>query len=174
MACENQYTRTTPAEDTNRPLTNHPHHFSVFQLNCHNRYDSNMSVLNTELTHVALLLQEPWTNPYNWLPPTHPNWHRYAPRLTPTNHNERTRACVYINKSIPTHQILYLPDNNSLSSWVTINNIHPTVLKITLLSLYNTPTKLDGLPPLQTWLNDVSRRDTPTLIMTDSNLHHCL
>ncbi|MBW0531345.1 hypothetical protein O181_071060 [Austropuccinia psidii MF-1] len=98
-----------------------------------------MSVLNTKLTHIALLLQEPWTNPYDWLPPTHPNWHRYAPRLTPTNRNERTRACIYINRSIPTHQILYLPDNNNLLSWVTINNIHPAVPKITLLALYNTP-----------------------------------
>ncbi|MBW0463301.1 hypothetical protein O181_003016 [Austropuccinia psidii MF-1] len=179
MASENQNTRATPitptpSEDKNQPLTKHSYHHSFFQLNCHNRYDSTLSVLNTELTHMALLLQELWTNPYDWLPPTHQNWNRYTPRMTPTNRNKRSRACIYINKSIPSHQIRYLPDNNNLMCWVTINNIHPTVPKITLLSLYKTPTKVDGLPPLQTWLNNIFRRDIPTFIMTDSNLHHRL
>ncbi|MBW0488302.1 hypothetical protein O181_028017 [Austropuccinia psidii MF-1] len=164
----------TPSDDEDQTLTRHPYRPSFFQLNCHNRFDSTMSVLNTELTHMALLLQEPWTNPYDWLPPTHQNWHRYTPRMTPTNRNERSRACIYINKSIPSHQIHYLPDNNDLLCWVTINNSHPSIPKITLLSLYNTPTKFDGLLPLQTWLNSASRRDTPTFIMTDSNLHHRL
>ncbi|MBW0520160.1 hypothetical protein O181_059875 [Austropuccinia psidii MF-1] len=166
MASEDQHTRTplitpTLSEDIDHPLTHHPHHFSFFQSNCHDRYDSTMSVLNTELTHIALLLQKPWTNPYDWLPPTHPNWHRYAPRLTPTNRNERTRACIYINRSVPTHQILYLPDNNNLLSWVPINNIHPAVPKVTLLSLYNTPTKFDGPPLLQTWLNNMIHPHIP-------------
>ncbi|MBW0564696.1 hypothetical protein O181_104411 [Austropuccinia psidii MF-1] len=81
-------TTPTPSEDDNQQLTDHPNTLSLFQLSCHNRYDSTLSVLNTELTYVALLLQEPWTNPYNWLPPAHKNWHRSTPRSTPTNCNE--------------------------------------------------------------------------------------
>ncbi|MBW0543744.1 hypothetical protein O181_083459 [Austropuccinia psidii MF-1] len=96
MASENQCPTTTPIAATSLednlhlridPLTD----FAFFQINCHNLYDSNMSVLNTELTRMALLLQEPWTNPYNWLPPTHQNWHRYTPRTSPNNHNEKPR-----------------------------------------------------------------------------------
>ncbi|MBW0528316.1 hypothetical protein O181_068031 [Austropuccinia psidii MF-1] len=173
MESENWNPRTnqttpTPSEDDNQHLTNHPEYLSFLQLNCHNRYDSTLSILNTELTHVASLFQEPWTNPFDWLPPMHRNWHRYTPRSTPSNHNERPRACIYINRNIPTHQIHYL------LSWITINNIHPSIPKITLLSLYNTPTKFEGLPLLQEWLNNTSRRDTPCFIMMDSNLHHCL
>ncbi|MBW0498142.1 hypothetical protein O181_037857 [Austropuccinia psidii MF-1] len=43
-----------------------------------------------------------------------------------------------------------------------------------LLSVYNTPTSFDGLPHLQTWLNNLVNRNTPTLIIIDSNLHHRL
>ncbi|MBW0508238.1 hypothetical protein O181_047953 [Austropuccinia psidii MF-1] len=137
-----------PDHTTSDPLLN----FTFLQLNCHNRYDSTMSVLNTELTHMALLLQEHWTNPCNGHLATHPNWHR----------------------SIPTHQIHSTPRNNNLTTDVTINNLHPTIPRLTLLSVYNTPTKFDGLPHLQTWLTNLSSRNTPTLIMMDSNLHHRL
>ncbi|MBW0494806.1 hypothetical protein O181_034521 [Austropuccinia psidii MF-1] len=71
-------------------------------------------------------------------------------------------------------KVHYLPDNNNLLSWVTINKIHPMVPKITLLLLYNTPAKFDGLPLLQAWLNNILRRDIPSFIMTNSNWHHRL
>ncbi|MBW0470063.1 hypothetical protein O181_009778 [Austropuccinia psidii MF-1] len=38
-------------------------YLSILQPKCHNRRDTIFSVLNTELTNTALLLQESWTSP---------------------------------------------------------------------------------------------------------------
>ncbi|MBW0483865.1 hypothetical protein O181_023580 [Austropuccinia psidii MF-1] len=113
--------------------------FTFFQLNCHNQYDSTMSFVTTELTHMALLLQEPWINPYNGLPPTHLNWHRYIPQTATNICNVKPRACIYINRSIPTHHIHSTPSDTNLMCCITINNLHPTIPCLTLLSVYKTP-----------------------------------
>ncbi|MBW0503839.1 hypothetical protein O181_043554 [Austropuccinia psidii MF-1] len=69
----------SPLNQHRDPLLIQPNSdITSLQLNCHNRYDSTLSILNSELTHVALLLQEPWINP-----PTHKNWHRLTPANTP-------------------------------------------------------------------------------------------
>ncbi|MBW0484448.1 hypothetical protein O181_024163 [Austropuccinia psidii MF-1] len=114
---------------------------------------------------MALFLQEPWTTPYNWLPPTQQNRHIYTSRTTPTNSNKKPRVCIYINRSIPTPNIFSIPSNNNFINWVTINHSNTTIPRITLLSVYNTPTKLYGLPHLQTWHNNMSNSDTPTFLM---------
>ncbi|MBW0529294.1 hypothetical protein O181_069009 [Austropuccinia psidii MF-1] len=75
-----------------------------FQLNCHNRYDTTISVLNSKLTHSALLFQEPWINPHTWKPPLHQNWHRITPSANPRNKDERPSTCTYINKQIAAPQ----------------------------------------------------------------------
>ncbi|MBW0502316.1 hypothetical protein O181_042031 [Austropuccinia psidii MF-1] len=64
--------------------------------------------------------------------------------------------------------------STNLMNVVTINELCPTIPKLTLLSVYNTPAKFDALPHLQSWLNNISTQNTPTFIMIDSNLHHRL
>ncbi|MBW0522807.1 hypothetical protein O181_062522 [Austropuccinia psidii MF-1] len=87
--------------------------------------------------------------PLKKLPPMHQKWHRYTPQTSPTDHNKRPRVCICINKSMPSHQIYPTPNDNSLMNWVTINELHPSITRVTLLSVYNTPEKFNGLPHLQ-------------------------
>ncbi|MBW0483347.1 hypothetical protein O181_023062 [Austropuccinia psidii MF-1] len=55
--------KTFPLNHTCNVFIMQPHSDLTFlQLNRHNRYDTTLSVLNSELTHTALLLQEPWVN----------------------------------------------------------------------------------------------------------------
>ncbi|MBW0516042.1 hypothetical protein O181_055757 [Austropuccinia psidii MF-1] len=77
-----------------------------------------MSALNSELTHTALLLQELWVNPHNWLPPTHQNWHRITPETSPTVKDKKPQTCIYISKQIPAHHIVGYPQDNSLLAWL--------------------------------------------------------
>ncbi|MBW0544877.1 hypothetical protein O181_084592 [Austropuccinia psidii MF-1] len=86
--------------------TNLSQEFLFFQPNCHNRYDSTISVLNSELTYTTLLLQEPWVNPHNWLPPTHQNWHRITPTPNPRNHKPAftSTSRYHLTKSSTNHK----------------------------------------------------------------------
>ncbi|MBW0556848.1 hypothetical protein O181_096563 [Austropuccinia psidii MF-1] len=61
MASENPHSTTNPVTPTssNKPdhMITHPLlNFTFFQLHCHNRYDSTMRIMNTKLTHMAVLL----------------------------------------------------------------------------------------------------------------------
>ncbi|MBW0484589.1 hypothetical protein O181_024304, partial [Austropuccinia psidii MF-1] len=181
-ATRNQTSITTPPNDIidqindNTLQSQHPDrsNISFYQLNCHNRYDTMMSMLNTELTHTALLIQEPWTNPFDWQPPLHLNWHRILPNDKPKVKEDRARTCIYVNKSIPLHNILTFPTNNPLLTWISILHLTALAPKLTLASIYNPPTGFTGLPPLQNWLHTESSRSHPTFLMIDSNLHHNL
>ncbi|MBW0499329.1 hypothetical protein O181_039044 [Austropuccinia psidii MF-1] len=53
-------------------------------------------------------------------------------------------------------------------------NASEDIPQLTILSLYNPPTTFSGLEVLYRWLQTESTRQTPTLIMMDSNLHHPL
>ncbi|MBW0482641.1 hypothetical protein O181_022356 [Austropuccinia psidii MF-1] len=181
-------TNNTPMENFTRqpnhkeefPLGNNSNIFqnhsqsdiTLFQLNCHNRYDTTFSVLNSELTHTALLLQEPWINQHNGLPPTHQAWHRITPITNPRNKNNKPRACIYISKRIPAHHIVNHIQENNLLTAITLTEVSDSTPQVTLLSLYNPPSTFEGLNLLDQWLQNESTRQTPTFIMMDSNLHH--
>ncbi|MBW0521937.1 hypothetical protein O181_061652 [Austropuccinia psidii MF-1] len=145
---------------------------TFFQLNCHNRYDTTFSILNPKLTHTALLLQEPWINPHNWLPPTHQAWHRITPVTNPRSKGEKSQACIYISKRIPARHIVNHMQENNLLLAITLLEVSESTPHITLLSLYNPPSTFEGLNLLDHWLQIESKRQTPTFIMMDSNLHH--
>ncbi|MBW0501769.1 hypothetical protein O181_041484 [Austropuccinia psidii MF-1] len=150
-------TQTTPAtgsiEDTESPLHIDPRSdFTFFQLNCHNRYDSTMSTLNSELTHVALLLQEPWVNPHNWLPPMHQNWHKITPNASLRTKDKKPQACTYINRQIPSHQIDGCPQDNALLMVTTLLDMSTSIPQLTLLSSYNPPMTFAGIQILNQWL----------------------
>ncbi|MBW0517353.1 hypothetical protein O181_057068 [Austropuccinia psidii MF-1] len=176
MATRTQNNTTVAFDDTINQFNDNPHQpqntdqssISLYQLNCHNCYNTTMRMLNTELKCAALLIQEPWTNPFDWQTPLHLNWHRILPNGKPREQEGQTHTCIYINKSIP------FPTNTPLLTWVSILHLNPATPKLTLVSIYNPPTGFTGLPPLQNWLNNKSSRSHPTLLMIDSNLHHNL
>ncbi|MBW0492503.1 hypothetical protein O181_032218 [Austropuccinia psidii MF-1] len=157
------------------PLLNiHDNQFSIFQLNCHNRKDTMLSILNAEQTHLVLLLQEPWVYYDSFLPPPHQEWDLYIPKPNPKTKNDKPRSCIYVKRLIPRHNIMQYPLISNLITAITINFCSISNKSITLLSVYNTPPKFEGLKPLKAWLTDHSLQSLPTIIAIDSNLHHPL
>ncbi|MBW0510046.1 hypothetical protein O181_049761 [Austropuccinia psidii MF-1] len=155
-------------------LNIHNNQFSIFQLNCHNRKDTTLSILNAEQSHMVLLLQEPWVYYDSFLPPPHQAWDLYIPKPNPKAKNDKPRSCIYIKKLIPRHNITQYPFISNLITAITINFSSNSNKSITLLSVYNTPPKFEGLIPLKSWLTEYSLQSLPTLIAIDSNLHHPL
>ncbi|MBW0493889.1 hypothetical protein O181_033604 [Austropuccinia psidii MF-1] len=123
-----------------------------------------------KIFHLEII--EPWINPHTCLPPLHQNWHRITPNANPRNKDNKPRACTYINKRIPAHQITNHIQESHLLSITTISNLSETIPDITILSLYNPPSTFTGIDLLNQWLQNNSTRQTPTFIMMDSNLHH--
>ncbi|MBW0569354.1 hypothetical protein O181_109069 [Austropuccinia psidii MF-1] len=144
--------------------TNPKQDFLFFQVNCHDRYDSTISVLNSELTYTSLLLQEPWVNPQNR--------HRITPTPNPRTKEEKPRSCIYINKQIPSHQIVKHPQEINLLSTITLLGVSNSIPQLTLLSLYNPPTTFSEINILHQFLQTEATRQTWTLLMRDSNFHH--
>ncbi|MBW0471733.1 hypothetical protein O181_011448 [Austropuccinia psidii MF-1] len=133
-----------------------------------------LSVLNTEQRHLVLLLQEPWVYYDTFLPPPHQEWDLYTPKTNPKAKEERPRTCIYVRKLIPTHSITQYPFTSNLITAISINFSSNSNESVTLLSVYNTPPKFEGLDPLKLWLAEYSFRSSPNLIAIDSNLHHLL
>ncbi|KAA1130480.1 hypothetical protein PGTUg99_050034 [Puccinia graminis f. sp. tritici] len=157
---------------TTQPSELSPHSFSILQLNCHNRKDTTYSVLHTESSCLAILLQEPWTNPIDHLPPTHTGWHRVTPIDQPSSIENRPRCCIYINKSIPSHHFHRLPNNSKFLTAASLTVNTHTPLRFAIISLYNPPFTFSAIPTLRDWLNSHNCRHTPTVLMMDSNLHN--
>lgn len=121
---------------------------TVFQLNCHNRKDTTYSVLETKKSAVVLLLQEPWTKPITFLPPTHANWHLSNPLDKPTNQMGRPRCCIYVNRIIPSYNIYRLLSKYHLITIsLTLSATVPTCFQ--LLSVYNPPSSFEGFLKVQ-------------------------
>ncbi|MBW0514366.1 hypothetical protein O181_054081 [Austropuccinia psidii MF-1] len=142
---------------------------SILQLNCHNRKDTILSLLNTEQEHVALLIQEPWVYFHNLQPPTHNAWRRITPTTLPQTRDERPRTCIYIRNYIPSKNITIGEGNNKYLTSVSIDLDGGR--KLTMKSLYNPPTSFEGIDILRQNLNNTNCRTDPTIIAMDSNLH---
>ncbi|PLW43560.1 hypothetical protein PCANC_13250 [Puccinia coronata f. sp. avenae] len=155
-------------------LDGHPPTFTILQLNCHNRKNTTLSVVSSESLSLAMLLQEPWTNLVDHLPPTHPGWHRVTLVDRPGNSSERQQCCIYINKSTPTYNFHRLLGSSKLLTAVSLSicTEHSTPQVFFLISLYNPPSSFSAIPKLQSWLGNHYSRQTPTILMMDSNLHH--
>lgn len=144
----------------------------ILQLNCNNRKDTTYSVLETEKSAIAILLQEPWTNPVSFLPPTHASWHLISPLDNPPSQPGRPRCGIYINKSIPSYDFHRLPENSQLLTAVSLTISTQNSFSLRLLSVYNPPSSFEGIPVLASWLQSHYVRSIPTTLMIDSNLHH--
>ncbi|MBW0562448.1 hypothetical protein O181_102163 [Austropuccinia psidii MF-1] len=118
---------------------------SILQLNCHNRKDTMLSLLNTKQENLVLLIQEPWVYHHNLKPPTHNAWRRITANIT-------------IGE-----------DNNKLLTSISINLGEGK--KLTLKSLYNAPTTFEAINVLNNTLSNNNPQSSPTIIAMDSNLH---
>ncbi|MBW0545987.1 hypothetical protein O181_085702, partial [Austropuccinia psidii MF-1] len=91
---------------------------------------------------------------------THQNWHRITPTANPTTKDKKSRPCIYINKKIPSHQIIGHPQESSLLAVTTLLEFPNSIPQLALLSLYNPPTTFAGIQTLNQCLQ------------TDTNTHH--
>ncbi|MBW0546470.1 hypothetical protein O181_086185 [Austropuccinia psidii MF-1] len=155
--------------------TNLNNKFSFLQLNCHNRKDTTLSVLNNEQHHIALLLQEPWVYHHDLQPPTHQAWRRFSPIINPQTQADRPRSCIYIRNFIPSKNISSTNTKSQNITQVAISVLIEGKNKnLTLLALYNPPSTFIGIQELEQRLAEINDRHTPIIIVMDSNLHHRL
>lgn len=159
----------TPSETSSDHF---PDSISILSLNGYNKLETTLSLLNTENKSI-IFLQEPGLNCPTLLAPSHPNWHSYLDfNHTPIDFQSRHRTCTLIHKSIPIQQIHPLPGGCRYLSAFDINLNHPRHPFFRFINLYNKPTTFDGIPLLQSWLQNFNNRKVPTFIFMDSNLHH--
>lgn len=146
--------------------------FSILHFNCKNSIQITHESL-THTQHSVLALQEPWFNTHSLSFPHHPAWHRIsAYDYAPSSWSDKPRVCLYITKRIPTQQIVVLPSSSDIILAVDIKDHISLQTKIRMISWYNPPGSARGFMTLNFWLNKYHQRHTPSIILTDSNLHH--
>lgn len=86
---------------------------NILQLNCFNKHDTMQELLQLGNVDI-LLLQEPWTNPFNYKVPVHQMWHDITPYdHVPKDVQSKFRTCIYITKKHPIQNISILPSGNT-------------------------------------------------------------
>lgn len=152
------------------PLTK----FSILHFNCKNSIQLTHEAL-TQTQHTVIGLQEPWFNTHSLAFPQHPSWHRIsAYDYFPKSWSDRPRVCMYITKRIPTNQIIILPSLSDIILAVEIKDHQAQKTKLKIISWYNPPGSARGFMSLEHWLSRHHQRLIPTVLLTDSNLHHQL
>ncbi|MBW0575402.1 hypothetical protein O181_115117 [Austropuccinia psidii MF-1] len=101
-------------------------------------------------------------------PPNTPKLAQNHPYTQP----KKPRTCIYINKQIPSHQIINHPQESNLLTTITLLGVYNSIPQLTLLSLYNPPTTFSAINILNQWLQTEATQQTPTLLVMASNLHH--
>lgn len=144
----------------------------IAQLNCFNRQAVLEDLLANELFDI-LILQEPWVNPHTLRIPSHPAWHEFiAYDYMAKTYEEKTQTGIYVSKKIPSWTITMLPSGSPHITALEIAGYGERIPKLRILSVYNPPRHNTGLPILEDWFNRHSKRQIPTLIGMDANLHH--
>lgn len=145
--------------------------FTLIQLNAHRSESVLHNILSTQSYH-AILVQEPWISSFTLSAVVHPAWHLIMPMgHKPQLLDNRAKTCIYLSKSFPTKSFTSLPTNSPLLTAIDLDD-PATNLRLRTLSWYNPPADFSGLPVLQQWLHRNNRRNVPTLLSMDSNLHH--
>lgn len=155
---------------TPSPLTSSSS-LTLLQLNVHRSESVLHNVLHTQSYHM-ILVQEPWISPFTLSAVVHPSWHLIMPMgHKPQTIEDRAKTCIYLSKTIPTKSFTYLPTDSPLLTALDLDDSEAS-LRLRVLSWYNPPTDFCGLPVLQQWMSHHNRRNVPTLLSMDSNLHH--
>lgn len=145
---------------------------TILQLNCFNKHDTTQELLQLGNVDI-LLLQEPWTNPFNYSIPHHQMWHG----ITPYDHNPKDlqtkyRTCIYVAKKHPIQNISILPSGNTFITALELKTGDQEIPRLRVMSFYNRPSTNEGLPLLKIWFDHNSDRHTPMILGMDANLHH--
>ncbi|MBW0497170.1 hypothetical protein O181_036885 [Austropuccinia psidii MF-1] len=155
--------------------TNLHHQFSVLQLNCHNKQDTNLSALNNEQQHIELLFQEPWVYHHDFQPTTHQAWKRLTPTTNPATWSETPWTCIYIHNFVPSKNLTFSSTNSQNLTQVAIDILWKGInQKLIFFALCNPPFIFGGLQELEKRLSEMNTRLYPMVIAMDSNLHHQL
>lgn len=157
--------------------SDNPHPFSDFSIlhfNCQNSVQITHEALT--LTQFSLLaLQEPWFNSHSLVFPHHNAWHRItAYDYLPSAWSDRPRVCIYLTKLIPTANFSILPSSTDIILAIDIREQNSNQAKIRVVSWYNPPNSLRGFMTLKHWLSKNLDRRIPTILVSDSNLHHLI
>lgn len=147
---------------------------SLLHFNCQNSIPITHKALT--LTHFSLLaLQEPWFNSHTLSFPHHEAWHRItAYDYQPSEWSDRPRVCFYLSKRIPTSQFSILPSSTDILLAIDIREPLSNQVKLRVITWYNPPGSLRGFMTIKHWLHKYFNRNVPTILMTDSNLHHTI
>lgn len=165
------YSPTQPTIPTN-PASEEDPRLHILQLNCFKKHDTTQELLQLDDVDI-LLLQEPWTNPFNFSIPTHQMWHNITPYdHIPKDAQTKFCTCIYVARKHPVQNISILPSGNTFITALELRTGDMKIPKIRVMSFYNRPSTNEGLPLLQTWLEQNLDRNIPTIIGMDANLHH--
>lgn len=144
----------------------------IIQLNCFNRHDTVQEILNLNDIDI-LILQETWTNPFNFRIMFHHMWHDVTPYdHVPQDAQSKFRTCIYISKRYPLKNICILPSRSTYITAVDLKTDYSGIPRLKVMSFYNRPSTNEGLPLLKQWLDQFGDRHIPTIIGMDANLHH--
>lgn len=123
-----------------------PNHLSIFQLNCHTSKMVTHSVLNLALDHDILILQEPWVDPFSFLPPSLPAWRRLTSyEHHPTGWPSRHKVAILIRSSFPAASVKLL-DGGSQCLVAMELSVGSTTLR--LLNVYNPTPSFSAIPEI--------------------------
>lgn len=165
-----------PTSSPNSPqltqdLSTHKDVLQIIHLNCHLRLDVTEHIL-TQVQYDVIALQEPHINAHTLRPPAHPAWNLFLLfDYHPTDYQTRHLSCIYVSKRFPTHTISLLRSGSNVLTAVEIQSTSPDFPNLRIISCYNPPADHRGLPTLKNWLNTFNLRQTPTILMMDTNLH---
>lgn len=142
--------------------------------NCQNSIQITHEALT--MTQFSLLsLQEPWFNTHSYSFPFHEAWHRLtAYDYHPTAWSDRPRVCFYLSKSIPTSQYSILPSSSDIILALDLRDLTSNQVKLRVITWYNPPGSMRGFMTLNHWMNRHHNWRIPTILMSDTNLHHPL
>lgn len=148
--------------------------FSILHFNCQNSIQITHEALT--LTKFTLLaLQEPWFNTHSLTFPHHEAWHRItAYDYNPSAWSDRPRVCLYLTKLIPTSFFSVLPSSTDIILAIDIHKQDSNQVKFRVITWYNPPNSLRGFMTLEHWMSKNLNRHIPTLLISDTNLHHQL
>lgn len=147
------------------------YHLTFVQLNCHVSKEITLTVLHHLSSTSILLLQKVWLNPFTLLPLTHKDWNLLTGyKHTPQDWQDPHKACIYVQKTIPSQHLTQLPNNSEHFLAVQIQDTNGNHL--TLVNVYNPPGSNLGLKDLGSWMETHHNQQRPTCIFMDANLHH--
>lgn len=144
----------------------------IIHHNSHLRRDVTERII-TQTQYDIIALQEPYINPHTLRPPPHPAWNLFLSfDHHPKDYQDRHLTCIYVSKRFPARNISLLNSGSNILTAIELLSEEPNTPNLRIISCYNPPADHRGLPTLRDWLQSRNHRQTPSLIMIDSNLHN--